>query len=165
MTTFLVVILYGVFGLWAFFALARVQAAWEVSQQRTSELRQALSAAVAKLARDLETAQKLDAQAERVKEDVAAAAREQKERHETLARSTPPPPPEVHVISEFPASRRDTAWVVDFVRDTDMPRQPWEREPNTSLIWAPSQSAALDRARQLTRAYKTYSVAGARPLQ
>ncbi len=164
MSTLVDIVLYGSFALWLFAALGRLQTAWEISQQRTSELRYALAAAGKKLLKDLETVQKLKDEVERVKESVAAELREQKDRHATLAASTPPPPPEIHVTSEYPPSRRDAAWIVDFVRDSPLPQQPWEREPPTSLLWAPSQSAALDRARQLTRDCRTYSVAGARPL-
>ena len=165
MTDLVVVLLYGTFALWALTALMRVQAAWEVSQRRTSELREALAGAAAKLLRDLDTVRKLESETARIRDAAAAALREQKERHDTLARSTPPSPPEIHVTSEYPPSRRDTAWIVDFVRDTDLPRQPWEREPMTSLVWAPTQTAALDRARQMTRTYRRYAVASARPLQ
>ncbi|MBV8536574.1 MAG: hypothetical protein JO128_13335 [Alphaproteobacteria bacterium] len=164
MSTLLDIVLYGSFGLWAFAALGRLQAAWEVSQRRTGELRYALAAVGRRLLRDVETIQKLKDEVERVKESVAADLREQKERHATLAASTPPPSPEIHVTSEYPPSRRDAAWIVEFMRDSPLPRQPWEREPATSLLWAPSQSAALDRARQLTRECRTYIVAGVRPL-
>jgi hypothetical protein len=164
MTTLIDIVLYGSLALWMFAALGRLQTAWEISQQRTGELRHALAAAGRKLLKDMETVQKLEAEIERLKENVAAEAREQKERRATLAASTPPPPPEIHVMSEYPPSRRDTAWIVDFVRDSPLPKQPWEREPATSLLWAPTQSAALDRGRQLTRDCRTYVVAGVRPL-
>ena len=164
MTTLVDVVLYGTFALWLFAALGRLQKAWEISQQRTGELRYALGAAGKKLIKDLETIQKLKAEVERVKASVAADVREQKDRHATLAATTPPPPPEVHVTSEYPPSRRDAAWIVDFMRDSALPKQPWEREPATSLLWAPTQSAAVDRARQLTRDCRTYIVAGVRPL-
>lgn len=156
--------LFGGFAVWAFFALVRLQAAWETSQQKTGELRGALTAAGRKLLSDLETIQKLEAEVVRIKETAATALRDQKERHETLARAAPPPLPEVHIASEYPPSRRDTAWIVDFVRDSALPHQPWEREPPTSLVWAPSQSAAFDRGYQLIRAHKTYTIAGVRPL-
>ena len=164
MTALIDIILYGSFALWLFAALGRLQTAWEISQRRTGELRFALAAAGKKLLKDLETVQKLEAEVERVKESVAAEVHEQKERHATLAASTPPPAPEIHVTSEYPPSRRDAGWIVDFVRDSPLPKQPWEREPATSLLWAPSQSAAIDRGRQLTREFRTYIVAGARPL-
>lgn len=162
--TLLTFVLGGAFVLWLLSALGRLQEAWEISQQRTSELRAALTLAGRKLLRDLETAQKLEDEAARIHEAAAAAARDQTERHATLARSTPPPPPEIHIASEYPPSRRDAAWVIEFVRDSDLPRQSWEREPPTSLVWAPSQSAALDRGHQIVRSYKMYGVAGARPL-
>jgi hypothetical protein len=164
LTVLVDIVLYGTLGLWLLAAMGRLQAAWEISQQRTGELRYALAAAGKRLLRDVETIQKLKNEVERVKESVAAELREQKERHATLAATTPPPPPEIHVTSEYPPSRRDTAWIVEFVRDSPLPRQPWEREPATSLLWAPSQSAALDRGRQLTRECRTYVVAGVRPL-
>ena len=163
MTLITVLLLCG-FVLWMISALARLQKAWEISQQRTSELRLALTAAGRKLLRDMETMQRLDGEAARIRENAAAAARDQKERQATLARTMPPAPPEIHLTSEYPPTRRDTAWIIEFVRDSAMPRQPWEREPPTSLVWAPSQSAAFDRGHQIVRSYKTYSVAGARPL-
>jgi hypothetical protein len=156
--------LYGALAVWIFWALARLQAAWETSQRQTSELRQALTAAGLRLLGDLETIEKLERETTRVKESAAAAIREQAERHQTVARSTRPPPAEISVTSEYPTSQKDKAWIVEFVRDGDSPRQPWERAPTTSLLWAPTQSTAVARGRQMADAYKTFSVASVRPL-
>lgn len=164
MIAFLEFALYGAFGLWACYALARLQAAWDKNQRRNDELRQTLTASGLRLERERETIRKLEAEAARLKHEIVIAAREQTERHETLARATRPPPPEVHVMSEYPASRGDTAWIADFVRDSDEPAPPWERVPMTSLLWAPTQAAATASARLLVRAHRTYRIAGVRPL-
>lgn len=156
--------LYGALALWIIGGLARLQAAWDASQRQTSELRQALTAAGLTLLRDLETIEKLEAETLRVKDGMQAAIREKAERHQTLARSTRPPPAEINVTSEYPTSQKDKAWIVEFMRDSESPRQPWERAPPTSLLWAPTQSAALTRGRQMADTYKTYSVASVRPL-
>lgn len=123
-----------------------------------------LTASGLKLVSEQEAIKKLETEAVRLKENAATAAREQKERHDTLARATRPPPPEVHVMSEYPASRDDTAWIATFVRDSDEPPPAWERGPKTSLLWAPTQSAAMAAARQLLRAHRTYRVTGVPPL-
>src|SRR5258708_533548 len=154
--------LYAGLALWLLSALARVQAAWETSQRRTSELRTTLAAAGRQLLGNVEMIQRLEDDIKRVKDNAAAAAREQKDRHQVLAKAPPSPAPEIHVTSEFPPSRKDKAWIVDFVRDSELPPQPCEREPKTSLVWAPDKSAALGRARQLITEYKTYSVQGIR---
>ncbi len=164
MNALLLVTVYTCLVMWLLFAFARLQAAWEGSQRRTGELRQMLAAAGRKLLTDLETVQRLDTEIERVKESTATALREQKDRHEALAKSAPPPPPEVYVPSEYPPSRQDMAWIVDFVRDSDLAPQPWERAPKTSLVWGRTPSAALDRGRQLTAEHKMYRVENVRPL-
>lgn len=164
MNAFLLTILYAGGGIWLLVGLARVHTAWQASQQQTSGLRQVLAAAARKLLGNLETIQKFDDDIKRVESETATALREQSERHEAIARSTPPPPPEIRVVSEYPTSRKDAAWVVKFVRDSELPRQPWEREPMTSLIWAPNHVAALARAKQLVEQHKAYGVDGVAPL-
>jgi len=157
-------VLYGAFTLWAWAALGRLQVAWEKRQRQFGELRHALTASGLTLMKDSDSVRKLEAETARLKDKAATAAREQTERHETVARMTRPPPPEIHVTSEYPPSRDDSAWVADFARDSDEPAPSWEREPATLLLWAPTQSAALARARQLIRGHRTYRVAGVRPL-
>lgn len=164
MSNVLLATLYGGLTVWIFVGLSRLQAAWELSQRQTSEVRHALTAAGLKLLRDLETIEKLESETNRVKEDAAAAIREQAERHQTVARSTRAAPAEISVTSEYPTSRQDKPWIVEFTRDSESPRQPWEREPPTSLLWAPTQAAALARGRQMADAYKTYGVGSVRPL-
>lgn len=164
MIAFIEFVLYCGFAMWACYAVARLQAAWDQNQRRNDELRQALTASGLKLESERETLRKLEGEAVRLKHNIVIAAREQKERHETLARAVRPPPPEVRVMSEYPASRGDTAWIVDFIRDSDEPAPSWERVPMTSLLWAPTQAAATASARLLIRAYRTYRIAGIRPL-
>jgi len=158
LNTGLLVMLYAGLAVWSLSALARLQGGWEISQRRTSELQLTLAAAGRKLLSDIETMQKLEDEIKRVKDNAAATVREQKGRHQLLAKSSPPPSPEIQVTSEFPPSRKDKAWIVDFVRDSEFPPEPWERVPMTSLVWARDDAAALVRARQLTSEYKTYSV-------
>ena len=164
MKWFLPAVLGSTFGLWAWVALGRLQAAWEKRERQFGQLRQALTASGLTLMKDSDSIKKLEAETARLKENAATAAREQTERHETVARTTRPPPPEVHITSEYPPSRGDGAWIADFERDSDEPAPPWERGPATLLLWAPTQVAALARARQLIRAHRTYRVAGVRPL-
>jgi hypothetical protein len=161
---FLEVVLYGAFALWGCYALARLQAAWDQSQRRVDELREALTAAGLRLESERGIIRKLEGEAARVKQDVMVAGREQKERHETLARATRPPPPEVRVISEYPAARGDAGWIADFMRDSEEPAQPWERAPATLLFWASTQVAAVAAARHLIRAHRNYRVSAVRPL-
>lgn len=156
-------ILYGALVVWICASLARLQAAWEVSQRQTGELRKALTAAGLKLMSELETVEKLEKEIAHVKQSAAVAMQEQKDRHEMLARSAPPPAPEIQVTSEYPTSKQDKAWIVEFMRDSGAPDQAWEREPPTSLVWARTQSAALDRGRTIIRELKTYSVGSVRP--
>ena len=164
MKAFLVVIAYVGGVLWILCALARMQVAADASQRDMSQLRSTLTAAGLKLMSDLETAQKLEDEIKRVRESVAQARREQVDRHAAIARSAPPPSPEVYVTSEYPASRRDTPWIAEFVRDTEVPPQPGECQPMSSLIWAGTHATALSRARQIVGEHRTYDVASVRPL-
>jgi len=158
LNTILLVMLYAGLTVWLLSALARLQGDWEISQRRTSEVRLTLAAAGQKLLSGIETIQKLDDEIKRVEDNAEAAMRGQKGRHQLLAKSPPPPSPEIQVTSEFPPSRKDKAWIVDFVRDSEFPPEPWESAPMTSLVWARDDAAALVRARQLTSEHKTYSV-------
>ncbi len=161
MTWFLDVVVYGALGLWLCFALARVQAAWEQSQSRFSQLRQALTASGLALMKDMESIDKLKAETARLKGKTATAAKEQKERHETLVRSTRPPPPEIHVGSEYPPARDDIPWIADFTCDDESGAP---AEPATLLMWAPTQTAALATARRMVRAHRIFRNAAVRPL-
>ncbi|MBV8538103.1 MAG: hypothetical protein JO128_21080 [Alphaproteobacteria bacterium] len=163
MNSFLVVMAYSALGLWVLVALARLQAVWDTGERQASELRATITAAGLKLMADTETVKKLDERAARAAESAAAAERDQADRYAALARAAPPPP-EIHVTSEYSGFRDDTAWVVTFMRDGKAPPQPWEREPKTSLVWAPTPSAALARARKLAEDHRAYIVAGVSPL-
>jgi len=164
MIDFVEFMLFSVFALWSYALLARLQAAWETRQRQLGELRQGLTASGLALMKDTEKIEKLQAETTRLKTTAAEAAREQKERHENVLRTTRPPPPEVHVTSEYPPARGDSAWIADFARDSDEPAQPWERPLGILLLWAPTQAAALAAARHLIRAHRTYRVGGVRPL-
>jgi hypothetical protein len=157
-TVVLMSVVWAGLALWLMAALARLQAAWELSQKRTSELRLTLTAAGKTLLGDVETIQKLEDEIKRVKDNTAVALQEQKDRQELIVKTPPPPAPEIKVTSEFPPSRKDKAWVAEFERDSEFPPQPWERIPMTSLVWAPDNAAALVRARQVTSEHKTYRV-------
>jgi hypothetical protein len=163
MTTFLLVMAYSALGLWLLFALARVQAAWTMGERRAGELRSGVTAAGLKLLADQEAVKKIEDHIKRVNEAAAQAERDQQDRHAALVKSTPAPP-EIHVTSEYPAARHDTPWVVRFVRSARFPRQQWEREPQTCLVWAAGQPAAFLRAQKLAEEYKTYGVSGVSPL-
>ncbi|HTP82819.1 MAG TPA: hypothetical protein VMQ11_07740 [Alphaproteobacteria bacterium] len=163
MTAFLSLMAYSVLALWTLVALARLQAAWDTGERQAAELRATLTAAGLKLMADTETIRNLDDRARRAEENVAEAERDQADRHAALARAAPPPP-EIHVTSEYPGFREDTAWVVTFMRDGKSPPQPWECPPKTSLVWAPTQSAALARARKLAEGHRAYLIAGVAPL-
>jgi hypothetical protein len=160
--TIALVVLYGGIVLWLLSGAVRLLGAWEISQRQTSELRLALAGAGRKLLSGIETIQKLDDEIKRVKDQAATAVREQKERQQVLAKSPPKLSPEIHVTSEFPPSRKDRAWIVEFARDPELPPLCGERELTTSLVWARDDSAALLRARQLTSDYKMYSVQSVR---
>lgn len=163
MNDFVLVTLYVAVIGWIMFALGRLQEAWQTSQRRTAELRAILAAVGRKLLSDLEAIQKLEDEIKRVKDKIAEELREQKDRREALTKSARPLPPEVNVLSEYPPSRKDLAWIVTFMRSADIPPQPWEPEPMTSLVWARTQTAALARGRQILNDYKTYSVASVGP--
>ena len=161
--TFLLIVACASAGGWVLFALARVQAAWDGSQRKTSELRRTFTAAGLSLMRDVETIQKLDDEIKKVKDGMATALRDQADRHQALAKSVRPPPPDTYVTSEFPPSAKEMAWLVTFMRDTRIPAQHNEREPKPMLIWGHTQGAALQRARQLIQDYKAYSVGNVGP--
>ncbi len=158
MTDFLIVIAYAAAALWVWFGVARLQVLWDKNKRRTDDLKQKLAAAGRDLLSKVEAIQKLDDEIDKIKEGIATALREQRDRHEALTKNAPPPPPDVHVLSEMPPSNKDIAWIARFARHSTLPHQAWEREPPPSLIWARTQAAAFARARQLTAEYKTYSV-------
>lgn len=163
MTTFLLFVACAAAGGWVLFALARVQAAWDSSQRRTTELRRTFTAAGMSLMRDVETIQKLDDEIKKVKDSIATAVREQADKHHALAKSVRPPPPDTYVTSEYPPSQKELPWLVTFMRDARVPPQHNEREPKPMLIWGHTQGAALQRARQLIQDYKAYTVGNVGP--
>ena len=160
---FLTVVAFLAAGGWLLFALARVGAAWDESERKTTAMRKAFTAAGLSLLRDVETLQKLDDEIKRVKDGVSNAIRDQQDRHAALAKSVRPPPPDVYVTSEYPPSQKELAWLATFMRDARVPQQPGEQEPKPMLIWGHTQSAALARARQLIQDHKAYSVGNIGP--
>jgi hypothetical protein len=158
MADFLMLVAYAAAALWIWYGLARVQMIWEKSKQRRNDVKQKLAAAGREMLDKVEAMQKLDDETKRLKEQIATALREQRDRHEALTKNAPPPPPDVHVISEFPPSAKDLPWIARFARLPGIPQQAFEREPPTSLVWARTQAAAFTRVRQLTADYKTYTV-------
>jgi hypothetical protein len=163
MDTFLLVVACAAVGGWVLFALARVQTAWDTSQRKTTEMRRAFTAAGMTLLRDVETIQKLDDEIKRVKDGISKAISDQQDRHQALAKSARPPPPDTYVTSEYPPSQKELAWLVTFMRDPRVPQQSEEREPKPMLIWGHTQSAALQRARQLIQDHKAYVVGNVGP--
>lgn len=148
---------------WVLFALTRVQAAWETSQRKTTELRRTFTAAGLTLMRDVETIQRLDDEIKRVKDGMTKAMQEQADKHHALAKSVKPPPPDTYVTSEYPPSAKELAWLVTFVRDPRVQPQLNEREPKPMLIWGHTQGTALQRARQLIQDHKAYTVGNVGP--
>jgi hypothetical protein len=163
METFLLVVALAAVGGWVMYALARLQAVWDVSQRRATEMRRTFTSAGLTLMSDLETIQKLDDEIKKVKDDASKAILEQKDKHEALAKNAPPPPPDIYVTSEYPPSQKDLAWIATFMRDGRVPQQPGEREPKPMLIWGHTQAAALHRGRQLIQDHKAYSVGNVGP--
>lgn len=163
MTELFMLVVFAALCGWIVYALARVQAAWESGQRRTTEMRRTFTSGGLALMRDVETIQKLDDEIKRVKDRMADALRDQQDKHAALAKSVRPPPPDVYVTSEYPPSQKDTAWIATFVRDSKHPQEAWELEPKPMLIWGHTQTAAITRARQLIQDYKTYSVAEVAP--
>ncbi len=163
MNTFLVVVALIAAGGWVAFGLARVQAAWDATDRKTTEMRRNFTAAGLTLMNHVEVIQKLDDEIKRVKAKMATALREQKDKHEALAKNAPPPPPDIYATSEYPPSQKELAWIATFTRDSRVPQQPNEREPKPMLIWGHTQAAALHRARQLIQENKAYSVSNVGP--
>ena len=163
MNTFFEVVLLAAAGGWVVFGLARVQAAWDATDRKTTEMRRTFTATGITLLNNVETLQKLDDEIKRVKDKMATALREQKDKHEALAKNAPPPPPDIYVTSEYPPSQKELAWIATFMRDGRVPQQPNEREPKPMLIWGHTQAAALHRARQLIQDHKAYSVGNVGP--
>jgi len=164
MIEFLTVMMF--FGLagWIISAVARLYAAWDKHQLKTSEVRKTFTAAGLKLANHLETIQKLDDEVRKVRDNMVTAVQEQKDRQASFKKSVRPPPPDVYVTSEIPPSQQDLAWIATFNRVAKWAPQPWEIEPKPMLIWGHTQHAAEYRARQLVAEYKTYGVANLAPL-
>ena len=148
---------------WVLYSLSRVQLAWETAQRKTNEMRKTFTQAGMTLLRDVETIQKLDDEIKKLKESMATAVREQRDKHEALSKTAPPPPPDIYVTSEYPPSQKELAWIATFMRDTRVPPQLHERVPPPMLIWGHTQAAALNRARQLIQDQKAYSVGSVGP--
>jgi hypothetical protein len=163
MNTLLMVIALAAVGGWVVFGLARVQSALDATDRRTAEMRRTFTATGITLLSNVETIQKLDDEIKRVKEKMDTAMREQRDKHEALAKNAPPPPPDIYVTSEYPPSQKELAWIATFMRDARVPQQPNEREPKPMLIWGHTQGAALHRARQLIQENKAYSVGNVGP--
>ncbi len=163
MNTFMMVVLLAAAGGWVIFGLARVQAAWDATDRKTTEMRRTITATGITLMSNVETLQKLDDEIKRVKDKTATARREQQDRHAMLSKSARPPPPDIYVTSEFPPSQKELAWIASFMRDPRVPAVPGEHEPKPMLIWGHTQAAALHRARQLIQEYKAYSVGSVGP--
>ena len=148
---------------WVLYGLSRVQLAWETSQRKTNQMRKTFTQAGMTLLHDVETIQKLDDEIKKLKDNMATAAREQRDKHEALSKSRPPPPPDIYVTSEYPPSQKELAWIATFLRDARVPPQLNEREPKPMLIWGHTQGAALQRGRQLIQDQKAYSVGSVGP--
>ncbi|HTP85013.1 MAG TPA: hypothetical protein VMQ11_18815 [Alphaproteobacteria bacterium] len=160
---FLAFVALAIAGGWVVFGLARVQAALDATDRKTNEMRRTFTATGITLLSNVETIQRLDEEIKKVKDKVATAIREQRDKHEALAKNAPPPPPETYVTSEYPPSQKELAWIASFMRDARVPQQPNEREPKPMLIWGHTQAAALHRARQLIQENKAYTVGNVGP--
>jgi len=163
MHTLLMVVALAAVGGWVMYSLARVQGIWEVRDRNATQTRRTFTAAGLTLMHDVETIQKLDDEIKKVKENMATSIREQRDKHESLAKNAPPPPPDIYVTSEYPPSQKELAWIATFSRDNRVPPQPNEREPKPMLIWGHTQGAAIHRARQLITEHKAYSVSNVGP--
>jgi DsbC/DsbD-like thiol-disulfide interchange protein len=122
-----------------------------------------LQNAAKQLLQRLKEIENLDEQVKQAKVSTAAAVKEEEQRRVAVSKAVPPAPSEIHVTAEFPASRKDSPWIVDIQRNEKAPaRQPWDFEPQSSLFWAPNHQAAGTRAQQIVADYKIYHVKGVR---
>jgi hypothetical protein len=163
MHTLLMLVALSAVGGWVMYSLARVQGVWEIRERNATEMRRSFTAAGLTLMHDVEAIKKLDDEIKKVKDNMATSIREQRDKHESLAKNAPPPPPDIYVTSEYPPSQKELAWIATFTRDARVPQHPGEREPKPMLIWGHTQGAALHRARQLIAEHKAYSVGNVGP--
>jgi hypothetical protein len=156
---------YAIGGMWLLLGLARLQATWEQSQSRTATLRFALQNHARQLMGKIAEVKRLENEIATAKRNVDVAKSEQKESTDLLG-GPPPMPEELLVVAEFPSSKKEVAWVAEFVRLPNAPeRLPSDREPEPMVFWAHNHTAAGARARQLIAEFKVYDLNSLRRLE
>ncbi len=96
---------------------------------------------------------------EAIETTIQAAAK----RRQEIEAYAPPAPPSIYVPAEFPASKRDQAWVVRLqLAGTAGTKQPATASEKYLLVWAVDYALACGRARQMLGRLGFEPVAGHR---
>jgi hypothetical protein len=145
--TFVTLVLLLFAAAWMSHGFVRLSAGWARAKQQVATLSDTQKRDAKALLKSVEDIERLSTEIEQGRATIEATVQATAAQRQTLAQYTPPPPADIYVISEFPASKRDRAWIVRMEPDT-VPPPPGTKAEYFLLVWAGDHPAALNRGRQ-----------------
>jgi len=136
-------------GTWTVCGIAQWYGAWSDAKRRGAALVEAQKREAKALLKQIEDIERLDTEIRDSRVDIATTVTATAARREALAHFEPPAPVDIYVPSEFPASKRDRAWVVRMGRDGADGARSSEATDRLLLVWAGDHQLAMSRGRQL----------------
>jgi len=156
-----VVVAFFFVAMWLLIGVARLNYAWQASQQRTAGLRQLKAEGAKILLERVEESMKLDEETKEARQRVEMLKTALEAKEKQLTNLVPPPPPAIYVTSEFPPSSRDTPWQAMLRRMAgNKSRRADEPSERYVLVWAPDHSGAQARAQNALSAYPGFAIDG-----